>query len=149
MMTGSIALWHGRSEEDMVHEDWALACVRDSMTAWNRRDWAAFESLHSPDVVYESPHHSPVTGRTAVMRRYQEVVEAVPDVRSSELRMVDNDCARHRATFEYVQTGTLADKIETPAGEVRGKLSPFVVHTTMFVRFDDDGRMAGLRTVHD
>ena len=63
----------------MVHEEWALACVRDSVTAWNRRDWSAFESLHSPDVVYESPHHSRVTGRSAVVRRYREVVDAVPD----------------------------------------------------------------------
>ena len=133
----------------MVHEDWAFACVRDSMTAWNRRDWSAFESLHAPNVVYESPHHSRVAGRSAVLRRYREIVEAVPDVHSSELRMIENDCTHRCATFDYVLTGTLADDIETPVGSVRGKWSPFVVHTTMFVRFDDEGRMAGVRTVHD
>lgn len=132
----------------MVHEEWALACVRDSMTAWNRRDWSAFESLHSPDVVYESPHHARVTGRSAVVRRYREVIEAVPDVHSSELRMIENDRAHHRATFEYVQTGTLAETIDTPAGAVRGKWSPFIVRTTMFVRFDNEGRMVGVRTIH-
>jgi hypothetical protein len=132
----------------MVHNEWAFACVRDGLTAWNRRDWSAFESLHAPDVVYESPHHSRIVGRSAVVGRYRELVAAVPDLHSSELRMIDNDCAHHRATFEYVQTGTLADEIETPAGAVRGDWSPFVVHTTMFVRFDGDGRMAGVRTVH-
>jgi hypothetical protein len=135
-------------EDRMVHEDWAFACVRDSMTAWNRRDWSAFESLHAPNVVYESPHHARVSGRSAVLRRYREVVDAVPDVHSSELRMIDNDCTDHWATFEYVQTGTITDKIETPDGDVHGRWSPFVVYTTMFVRFDDEGRMAELKTVH-
>jgi hypothetical protein len=130
----------------MVHDEWASASVRDGLTAWNRRDWSAFESLHTRDVVYDSPH-SHVVGRSAVVRRYRELVATVPDLHASELRMIENDRADHWATFEYVQTGTLAGATG-PDGEARGVGSPFVVHTTMFVRFDDDGRMATLRTVH-
>jgi hypothetical protein len=130
----------------MVDEQWALACVRDAMTAWNRRDWAAFEELHTSDVVYDSPH-SHVIGRTAVLRRFQELIAIAPDLHSSELRMIENDRNAHRGTFEYIQTGTLADVIG-PDDELRGPGSPFVVHTTMFVRFDSHGRMSALRTVH-
>jgi len=128
----------------MVHDDWALACVRDGLTAWNRRDWSAFESLHTCDVVYESSYHVPVVGRSAVVRRYREVVADVPDLHSSGLRMIENDRDQNRATFEYLQTGTLAEVV----GELRVSESPFVVHTTMSVRFDDDGRIAALRTGH-
>jgi ketosteroid isomerase-like protein len=132
----------------MVDEQWAWACIRDVMTAWNRRDWSAFESLHACDVLYESPHHPCIVGRSAVVRRYQDLVAVVPDLRSSGLRMIENDRADQRATFEYIQTGTLSDPVE-PSNELRGPGSPFTVHTTMFVRFDDDGRVAALRTVHN
>jgi hypothetical protein len=128
----------------VVHDDWAWACVRDAVAAWNRRDWGVFQSLHAADVVYESPH-SRAVGRSAVRCRFQELVAAVPDVQSSELRMIDNDCRQHRATFECIQTGTLAADVETVDVD---NWAPFVVHTTMFVRFDDDGRIAGLRTEH-
>jgi hypothetical protein len=130
----------------MVHDDYALACVQDATTAWNRRDWISFESLHSPDVIYESPHHAPVIGLGAVLRRYQELVSAVSDLHTSDLRMVENDRAGHYATFEYLQTGTLpvsaTDENEPRLG------GSFTVHTTMFVCFDDDGRIAVLRTAH-
>jgi hypothetical protein len=131
----------------MVNDEWALACVRDGLTAWNRRDWSAFESLHTCDVVYDSPHHERVVGRGAVVRRYQDVVAIVPDLHSSELRMIENERVEGRATFEYVQTGTLAEVID-PDNDIRGPGAPFVVHTTMSVRFDADGRIAALRTAH-
>jgi hypothetical protein len=131
----------------MVHHDYALACVQDATMAWNCRDWTSFESLHSCDVIYESPHHAPVIGRGAVVRRYQDLVAAVTDLHSSEPRMIENDRAGHYAAFEYVQTGTLADARATDE-DVRLHGLPFTVHTTMFVRFDDDGRIAVLRTLH-
>ena len=132
----------------MVDEDWAWACVRDAMTAWNRRDWPAFESLHAPGVSYESPHHPSIVGRGAVLRRHQDLVAIVPDLHSSQLRMIDNDREDQRATFEYIQTGALSDTFG-PNDEFRGPASQFVVYTTMFVRFDDDGRITNLRTVHN
>jgi len=131
----------------MVHEEWALACVRDAVTAWNCRDWSAFESLHTHDVVYDSPH-SHVAGRGAVLRRYQELVAIVPDLHSSELRMTEIDSTDRRATFEYVQTGTLAEDLLDP-GDGFGPRSPFAVRTTMSVRFDGDGRISALQTVHN
>jgi ketosteroid isomerase-like protein len=131
----------------MVDEQWAWACVRDALTAWNRRDWSAFDSLHACDVLYESPHHPRIVGRSAVVRRYQDLVAIVPDLHSSALQIVENDRADHRATFEYIQTGTLADLVGSNS-ELRGPGAPFVVHTSMLVRFDDDGRMAALRTAH-
>jgi hypothetical protein len=131
----------------VVHDDYALACVQDATTAWNRRDWTSFESLHSSDVIYESPHHPPVIGRRAVLRRYQDLVASVSDLHTSDLRMIENDRAGHSATFEYVQTGTL---LAVSATDVDGRLHrpSFAVHTTMFVRFDDDGHIAVLRTKH-
>jgi steroid delta-isomerase-like uncharacterized protein len=131
----------------MVDGQWAVACIRDNLAAWNRRDWTAFESLHAPDVLYDSPHSGRIVGRTAVVLRYREITDAVPDLQATELRMVENDCVDHAATFEYVQTGTLANA-DAPCVDVRGVGSPFVVHTTMFVRFDDDGRLTALRTAH-
>lgn len=130
----------------MVHEVWALACARDATTAWNRRDWSAFETLHSDDVVYESPHHPTIVGRRAVMLRNRELVALVPDLQFSGLRMVDNEPVAQRATFEYLQTGSIAE-VTGPTGE-RGPAVPFSVDTTMYVRFDDDGRIAALRTEH-
>ena len=130
----------------MVHEDWALAAVRDVTKAWNCRDWAAFESLHRHDVVYESPHHPPVAGRRAVVRRSREIVALVPDIQTSALRMTGNDRVERCATFEYLQSGTLAEVVG-PFDE-RGPACPFEVHTTMHVRFDDDGRIAALTTSH-
>jgi SnoaL-like protein len=124
----------------VVQDEWALASVRDGVTAWNRRDWSAFETLHTRGVLYESPH-AHVVGRTAVTQKFQELVRIVPDLHSSELRLVENFAANHRATFEYVQTGTLLD-VE------RGVASRFEVATTLFVRFDDHGRVSALRTIH-
>jgi hypothetical protein len=131
----------------MVHADYALACVQDATTAWNCRDWISFESLHSSDVIYESPHHAPIIGHRAVMRRYRDVVATVTDLQTSELRMIENDRAGHHATFEYVQTGTLRD-LSAADDDERLHGSSFSVPTTMFVRFDDDGRIAVLRTEH-
>jgi hypothetical protein len=131
----------------MVHSDYAVACLRDAMTAWNGRDWAAFETLHTPGVVYESPHHPLIVGRSAVVRRYQDLAYFVPDWEWSELQMIENDRGDHRAVFECTQTGTLADIIDAET-DIRGPGSPFVVPTTVFVRFADDGRVAALRTVH-
>ena len=130
----------------MVHEVWALACARDATTAWNRRDWSAFETLHRDDVVYESPHHPTIVGRRAVLLRNRELVALVPDLQLSDLRMVDNERFGRCATFEYVQTGSIAE-VTGPTGE-RGPAVPFSVNTTVYIRFDEDGRIAALRTVH-
>jgi hypothetical protein len=132
--------------EAMVHDQYAFASVSDGLNAWNRRDWAAFASLHTHNVVYDSPH-SHVVGRRAVVQRYRELVDLVPDLCFSALRLVENNRSRRRAMFEYVQTGTLAGQ-RSPVNEPRGLSSRFVIHTTMFVQFDDDGRMCALRTVH-
>jgi hypothetical protein len=133
-------------ENRMVHDQRALASVLDCLTAGNRRDWAAFETLQAPDVVYESPH-SHAVGRRAVVRRFQELVALVPDLWSSELRLIENFYSDDEAMFEYVQTGTLFDEIASN-GELHGPGSPFVVHTTMFVSFDHGGRITGWRTLH-
>jgi ketosteroid isomerase-like protein len=133
----------------MVDDGWALACVRDLVSAWNRRDWSALESIYAPNVVYESPHNPPITGRRAMRRRDQALVAIVPDLRESALRMIANDSAGNWATFKFVQTGTLSPDLPTPDGRARRDGSPFVVHTTMFVRFDRDGRVAALRTAHN
>jgi hypothetical protein len=130
----------------MVHDQRALVSVRDSLDAANRRDWAAFASLHTRDVVYESPH-SHVVGRRAVVRRFQELVALVPDLCSSELRLIENYYSDNEAMFEYVQTGTLADEV-TRKGELHGRGTPFLIHTTMFVGFDHDGRVTAWRTLH-
>jgi hypothetical protein len=129
----------------MVHDEWAVACAHDATTAFNRRDWSAFETLHRHDVVYESPHNPRVVGRRAVIRRNRELVALIPDLHLSAPRMTKSEPGERRATFEYLQTGTLADG--GPSRE-RGTASPFVIHTTMHVRFDEDGRIAALRTVH-
>jgi hypothetical protein len=71
----------------------------------------------------------------------------VPDLRSSGLRMIDHDPAERGATFECMETGTLADVID-PSSDLRGPGVPFVACTTLWVRFDDDGRIAALRTAH-
>jgi hypothetical protein len=49
----------------MVHDDWAFAAARDGMLAMNVRDWAAFESLYAPNVVYERPRSTILRRRTA------------------------------------------------------------------------------------
>ena len=133
----------------MVDDARAWASVRDVVGAWNRRDWSALESLYAANIVYESPHCPPIVGRSALRRREEELVAIVPDLHESELRMIANDAAGNWATFEFVQTGTLF--ADVPAGDVgaRGRGSPFTVRTTMLVRFDDDGRVAGLRTGHN
>jgi ketosteroid isomerase-like protein len=128
----------------MVHETWALAAARDGMAAMNRRDWAAFESLYAPNVVFERPDAPPIVGRDAVRRYYEEFVAVVPDHRESELRMIENDCAANWAIFSYVETGTWPRQYSTK----RAKGSPFVVHTTTFVRFDHNGRAARLRNAY-
>jgi hypothetical protein len=133
----------------MVHDDWALACVRDGLAAMNRRDWSVFESLHAANVVYESPHAPRLIGRRAVQRRYEELVALVPDLHASELRMIDNNPVDRFATFEFVQTGTLGTTLDGTPRLRRGVGSPFLVRTTMFVRFDGDGRVASLRTGHN
>ena len=79
------------------------------------------------------------------MLRNRELIALVPDLQLSELRLVDNERVARCATFAYLQTGSIADV--GPNGE-RGSAVPFAVNTTMYVRFDDDGRIAALRTVH-
>jgi hypothetical protein len=133
----------------MVHNDWALASVRDGITAMNRRDWSAFETIHATNLVYESPHSCPILGRNAVRDRYEELVALVPDLHASDVRMIQNDPACNWATFEYVQTGTMPATVSTPDGEMRGSGSRFRVHTTLFVGFDGEGRVAKLRTAHN
>jgi predicted ester cyclase len=130
----------------MVHSDWALACVRDGLAAWNRRDWSGLESIYATEVVYESPY-SLAVGRTAVRDRQEQLVTAIPDLRWSRLRMIENDCVQNRATFESRQTGTFARTVQTE-GATFGNGSVFVVNTTLSVRFDADGRVASLRTSH-
>jgi hypothetical protein len=119
------------------------------LSAWNRRDWLALESLYAPDVVYESPHVPLVVGRAAMRRRDEELIALVPDLRSSELRITANDSAGNWATFKFVQTGTLSSEVPTPESRVAREMPTFVIHTTMFVRFDEHGRVAGLRTAHN
>jgi hypothetical protein len=130
----------------MVHQDWAEACIRDLVGAWNRRDWSTLESLYAPDVVYEGPHAA-IVGRSAMQRRDEQLVALIPDLHGSDLRISANDTAGHWATFRFLQTGTPISDLPTPQG-VRRAGSTFAVHTTMFVRFDEDGRVAGLRTAH-
>lgn len=123
----------------MVHDDWARATVEDAFVAMHDQDWVALDSLHRPDVVYESPHGGRVEGRDAVFARYRVIIEAVPDLRASTPRMIENDCRNHQAVFEYVQTGTLRSG---------GDVTPFVLPSILTVDFDSDGRIAHMRTVH-
>jgi ketosteroid isomerase-like protein len=133
----------------MVDDGRALACVRDLLGAWNRRDWTALDELYAPNVVYESPHSPPIMGASAMRDREQQLVAIVPDLRDSDLRMLANYPASNWATFTFVQAGTLPTTLPTADGVVQRCGSPFVVHTTMFVRFDDHGRIAKLRTAHN
>lgn len=129
-----------------VPDAWPLERVLDSVTAWNHRDWLTVESLHAHDVVYETPL-ARVVGRGAVVRRFQELVAQIPDLQTSELRMTENDSPHNCATFEFIQSGTL-ENVAGADGESAGEAVSFRVHTTMFVRFDEDGRIAAMRTVH-
>jgi ketosteroid isomerase-like protein len=132
----------------MVHDEWAFACVRDLVAAWNRRDWSALDSIYARNVVYESPHSPPVMGVDAMRHWGEDLVAMVPDLHDSGLRMIGNDSACGWATFEFVQTGTLHKTLPPPDTTARSEGAPFAVRTTMFVRFDDDGRVAKLRTAH-
>jgi ketosteroid isomerase-like protein len=116
--------------------------------AWNRRDWATLDVLYAPNVVYESPHAPPIFGRSAMRRREEELVDIVPDLRDSELCSISNDSSTNWATFTFLQTGTLSPDLPTPDGAPRRAGSAFAVNTTMFVRFDEDGRVDKLRTAH-
>jgi hypothetical protein len=63
--------------------------------------------------------------------------------------MIHNNFGQSWATFESLQRGTFAECLRTVAGEIRGTGCAFAVHTTMFVRFDADGRVCSLRTAHN
>jgi len=132
----------------MVHDEWAFACVRDLVAAWNRRDWPALESIYARNIVYESPHSPPIMGLDAMRNWGEDLVAMVPDLQDSGLRMIANDSACGWATFDFVQTGTLPKTFPPPDTTTRTEGAPFAVHTTMFVRFDEDGRVAKLRTAH-
>jgi hypothetical protein len=133
----------------MVRDEWALACVRDLLAAWNGRDWPALESIYARNVVYESPHNPPIIGFDAMRLQGEELVTFIPDLRDSGLRMIANDRVARWATFEFFQTGTLPAALPTPGTPMPSEGTPFTVHTTMFVRFDEDGRVAKLRTAHN
>jgi hypothetical protein len=98
-------------------------------------------------VIYESPSSHASIGRDAMRRRYEDLVAAVPDLRGTDLRMIQNDPAGNWATFAFRQTGTLPATGMPERAAPRGG-SPFVVHTTMLLRFDDDGRVVKMHTAH-
>jgi hypothetical protein len=82
-----------------------------------------------------------------VRRRYEDLIALVPDLQSSQLRMLWNDPAHNLAEFEFVQTGTRVEHAEIPDGAT-SKSAPFVVDTTLIVEFDDSGRIATLVSAH-
>jgi hypothetical protein len=106
------------------------------------------DSIYARNVVYESPHSPPVMGLDAMRNWGEDLVAIVPDLHDSQLRMIANDSACGWATFEFVQTGTLPRTVPAPGDTAPRDGAPFAVRTTMFVRFDDDGRVAKLRTAH-
>jgi hypothetical protein len=130
----------------VAEDGWELARFRELISAWNRRDWSALELLYAPDIAYAGPHLPAVVGRPAMQRRDREIVERVPDLHCSEPRIIRNDAAGNWATFKFVQSGT--PTADVPNGGVLPKGSRFVAETTVFVRFDEHRRVAGLRTAN-
>ena len=131
-----------------MDDGWALARIRELLAAWNRRDWSALESVYAPDIAYDGPQLPAVVGRPAMQRRDKEIVARVPDLHCSQPCITRNDAAGNWAMFTFVQSGTPSSDLRTPDGGVLRGGSRFEFETTVFVRFDEDGRVAGLRTAH-
>jgi hypothetical protein len=129
-------------------DGWALARIRELLSAWNRRDWSAVEALYAPDIAYDGPDLPAVVGRPAMQRRDQAIAARVPDLHCSEPRITGNGVNGKWAIFKFVQSGTPSSDLTTPNGSVLAKGSRFEIETTLLVRFDELGRVAGLRTAH-
>jgi hypothetical protein len=124
---------------------WAMACAVDAMQAFNERDWRTFESLHHPAVVYTTPI-SRCEGREAMRRRCEELVAAVPNLRSFDLRFVDATPWCRNADFTYQQIGTFLSDLATPDGVLHARHERFVADTRMTLTFDADGLILAIET---
>jgi hypothetical protein len=115
------------------------------LDATNRRDWGALDAILSVGVVYVSPL-SRCFGRQAVQERYRELVAAIPDLRSFDLRLVGVTPERHSAVLVHQQTGTLTRDLAIPGGILRGTGAPFVADTEALVTFDEEGFVLAVHT---
>lgn len=130
----------------MISETWALAAIRDHFDAINRRDWFALKQVHHPDTVYITPVNRCV-GREQLLRRWEELVHAVPDVHFTDVQLVGLDQGESLAVIEYTQTGTVIADIHThDGGIIAPSARPFSLRTTATFSFDGDGLIVAWRS---
>ncbi len=131
----------------VVTASWLHAYARDVTTALEGRDWATFDRLHHPDVVYVGPLYR-TSGRDELRRVHQELLAAVPDFKIS-LVSVTVEPRENRVAVEYVQTGTLSGDFPTDHGVARGAGRSFEVPGVMVITFDDHGLVTSIRDYFD
>jgi hypothetical protein len=128
----------------MVTEESMEATLRASIEAFNRRDWEAARRLFDADIVYMTTY-SACRGVAAVLERYRDLVDAVPDLRIDDPYIISIDRRDRCAVFGYTQTGTRQKDLRTPTGFVRGDGERFILRSIHVIGFTETGLIADLR----
>jgi hypothetical protein len=130
-----------------VTKSWADRWAQTLMSVGEDRNFAAYEALFHRDVVWCSPAFECV-GAAEVRRRYQDILAAIPDYQS-QVRTWAVDVVADRATFEAVQTGTIARDLVGTATTFPASPTQVSLQSVMTVEFDSAGLVTEVRMYFD
>lgn len=110
------------------------------VSAFNAKDLATIGSLYADDIRFVHPMlPEPIAGRDAVVQFAGGMLSAFSDIELVATSVVADGRALAMEVTHYARhTGTL----HTPGGEIPPTNRKTELHTSHFMRFDADGRVA-------
>ncbi len=110
--------------------------ARESVTAFDRSDWAAVRGPLTPDFTYaETGTGLAVQGADPFVTALQAWKSAVPDAADEVLRIVEDG---DTTVLEIVWRGTQTGPLQTPGGVLPPSGRPFEFRATLWQRWDGD-----------
>ena len=113
----------------------------------NTCDPVAITNLYTQDaVIVQSNEPQPIRGRAAILKSYQGLCRAFPDMKVEWSKIIFSE---DTIVFEGVNRGTFSGPLATPEGDVAPTGRQFQCRLVFLGKFAPDGLMAEDRTYFD
>lgn len=121
--------------------------AQNILKTMNSGDAAALTDLYAPDAVMIMPGETePVRGREALLKYFQNLYVAVPDLKfEATLILVSGDTI----VMEFVFSGTFTGPLSTPEGDLAPTGNRFKIRSVTLLKISMEGLISEDRTYYD